>query len=81
MKKIFFLGALCLMNVALMAEDYELRTLTFEDADAKFAPYTSSMPTRPSPHGPTSWTMRSTMAHLPTPLAVFILGTTKATPS
>ena len=40
MKKIFFFGALCLMNVALMAEDYELRTLTFEDADAKFAPYT-----------------------------------------
>lgn len=39
MKKIFFFGALCLMNVALMAEDYELRTLTFEDADAKFAPY------------------------------------------
>ena len=40
MKKIFFFGALCLMNVALMAENYELRTLTFEDADAKFAPYT-----------------------------------------
>ena len=39
MKKIFFFGALCLMNVAL-AQDYELRTLTFEDADAKFAPYT-----------------------------------------
>lgn len=40
MKKSFFLSALCLMNVALMAEDYELRTLTFEDADAQFAPYT-----------------------------------------
>ena len=40
MKKLFFLAALCLMNVALMAEDYELRTLTFEDADAQFAPYT-----------------------------------------
>ena len=40
MKKSFFLAALCLMNVALMAEDYELRTLTFEDADAQFAPYT-----------------------------------------
>ena len=40
MKKSFFLAALCLMHVALMAEDYELRTLTFEDADAQFAPYT-----------------------------------------
>ena len=40
MKKSIFLAALCLMNVALMAEDYELRTLTFEDADAQFAPYT-----------------------------------------
>ena len=40
MKKSFFLAALCLMNVALMAEDYELRTLTFEDADAHFTPYT-----------------------------------------
>ena len=40
MKKSFFLAALCLMNVALMAEDYELRTLTFEDADAQFPPYT-----------------------------------------
>ena len=39
MKKIFFFAALCLANVAL-AQDYELRTLTFEDADAKFAPYT-----------------------------------------
>ena len=39
MKKIFFLAAICLMNVALMAQDYELRTLTFEDADAKFTPY------------------------------------------
>ena len=34
MKKNFILVALCLMNVALIAqEDYELRTLTFEDAD------------------------------------------------
>ena len=40
MKKSFFLAALCLMNVALIAEDYELRTLTFEDADAQFPPYT-----------------------------------------
>lgn len=40
MKKAIFLSALCLMNVALMAVDYELRTLTFEDADAQFAPYT-----------------------------------------
>ena len=39
MKKSIFLVALCLANVAL-AQDYELRTLTFEDADAKFAPYT-----------------------------------------
>ena len=39
MKKSIFLAALCLANVAL-AQDYELRTLTFEDADAKFAPYT-----------------------------------------
>lgn len=38
MKKIFFLAALCLANVVL-AQDYELRTLTFEDADAKFTPY------------------------------------------
>ena len=40
MKKSIFLAALCLMNVALMAEDYELRILTFEDADAHFTPYT-----------------------------------------
>ena len=41
MKKIFFFAALCLMNVALIAqEDYELRILTFEDKDAKFDPYT-----------------------------------------
>ena len=34
MKKTFFWAALCLMNVALTAqEDYELRTLTFEDTD------------------------------------------------
>ena len=39
MKKSFFLAALCLANVAF-AQDYELRTLTFEDADAQFAPYT-----------------------------------------
>ena len=40
MKKSIFLSALCLMNVALSAQDYELRTLTFEDADAHFTPYT-----------------------------------------
>ena len=41
MKKIFFFAALCLMNVALLAqEDYELRILTFEDEDTKFEPYT-----------------------------------------
>ena len=40
MKKSIFLAALCLANVALMAQDYELRTLTFEDADAHFTPYT-----------------------------------------
>ena len=40
MKKTIFLGALCLMNVALVAQDYELRILTFEDEDAKFEPYT-----------------------------------------
>ncbi len=40
MKKTIFLGALCLMNVVLFAEDYELRILTFEDEDAKFEPYT-----------------------------------------
>ena len=40
MKKILLLGALCLMNVAIMAEQYELKVLTFEDEDAKFAPYT-----------------------------------------
>ena len=39
MKKSIFLAALCLANVAL-AQDYELRTLTFEDADAHFTPYT-----------------------------------------
>lgn len=40
MQKAILLVALCLMNVALIAEDYELRTLTFEDADAQFIPYT-----------------------------------------
>ena len=41
MKKIFFFAALCLVNVALTAqEDYELRILTFEDEDAKFSEYT-----------------------------------------
>lgn len=41
MKKIFFFAALCLVNVALAAqEDYELRILTFEDEDAKFSEYT-----------------------------------------
>ena len=40
MKKIFFFGALCLMNVVLMAQDYELRVLTFEDKDAQFSEYT-----------------------------------------
>ena len=40
MKKTIFLGALCLMNVVLFAQDYELRILTFEDKDAKFEPYT-----------------------------------------
>ena len=41
MKKIFFFAALCLVNVALLAqEDYELRILTFEDEDTKFEPYT-----------------------------------------
>jgi hypothetical protein len=41
MKKIFFFAALCLMSVALTAqEDYELRILTFEDEDAKFSEYT-----------------------------------------
>ena len=40
MKKIFFFAALCLVNVALTAqEDYELRILTFEDEDAKFSEY------------------------------------------
>ena len=39
MKKIFFFAALCLANVALMAQDYELRVLTFEDKDAKFTQY------------------------------------------
>ena len=40
MKKIFFFAALCLVNVALTAqEDYELRILTFEDEDAKFEPF------------------------------------------
>ena len=39
MKKSIFLAALCLANVAF-AQDYELRTLTFEDADAHFTPYT-----------------------------------------
>ena len=39
MKKIFFFAALCLMNVALMAQDYELRVLTFEDEDAQFSEY------------------------------------------
>ena len=40
MKKTIFFGALCLMNVGLFAQDYELRILTFEDKDAKFEPYT-----------------------------------------
>ena len=40
MKKTIFLGALCLMNVVLFAQGYELRILTFEDKDAKFEPYT-----------------------------------------
>lgn len=40
MKKVILLAALCMMNVVLNAQDYELRTLTFEDVDAKFAPYT-----------------------------------------
>ena len=40
MKKTIFLAALCLMNVVLVAQDYELRILTFEDKDAKFQPYT-----------------------------------------
>ena len=39
MKKSIFLAALCLMNVVLMAQDYELRVLTFEDKDAKFMKY------------------------------------------
>ena len=40
MKKTLFLGAMCLLNVVLFAQDYELRVLTFEDEDAKFEPYT-----------------------------------------
>lgn len=40
MKKSIFLAALCLMNVLLMAQDYELRVLTFEDEDAQFSEYT-----------------------------------------
>ena len=40
MKKTIFLMALCLMNVALFAQGYELRILTFEDKDAKFESYT-----------------------------------------
>ena len=39
MKKSFFFAALCLANLVLAQENYELRTLTFEDADTKFAPY------------------------------------------
>ena len=39
MKKSIFLAALCLMNVVLMAQDYELRVLTFEDKDAQFTKY------------------------------------------
>ena len=39
MKKIIFLAAVCLSHVAL-AQDYELRTLSFEDNDAKFSAYT-----------------------------------------
>lgn len=39
MKKSIFLAALCLMNVVLMAQDYELRVLTFEDEDAQFSEY------------------------------------------
>ena len=40
MKKSIFLAALCLMNAVLMAQDYELRVLTFEDEDAQFSEYT-----------------------------------------
>ena len=40
MKKSIFLAALFLMNVVLMAQDYELRVLTFEDEDAQFSEYT-----------------------------------------
>ena len=40
MKKSIFLAALCLMNVVLMAQDYELRVLTFENEDAQFSEYT-----------------------------------------
>ena len=40
MKKSIFLATLCLMNVVLMAQDYELRVLTFEDEDAQFSEYT-----------------------------------------
>ena len=40
MKKSIFLAALCRMNVVLMAQDYELRVLTFEDEDAQFSEYT-----------------------------------------
>ena len=40
MKKSIFLASLCLMNVVLMAQDYELRVLTFEDEDAQFSEYT-----------------------------------------
>ena len=40
MKKSIFLAALCLMNVVLIAQDYELRVLTFEDEDAQFSEYT-----------------------------------------
>ena len=40
MKKSIFLAAFCLVNVVLAQENYELRTLSFEDADAKFTSYT-----------------------------------------
>ena len=41
MRKISFFTALCLMNLALFAqENYELRVLTFEDEDVQFTEYT-----------------------------------------
>ena len=53
MKKTFFWAALCLMNVALTAqEDYELRTLTFEDTDyrgtaVRFTGHSTALPHTP----------------------------------